>query len=498
MKRILSLILVLVFLLSAALLTFTSCGEEEGKAPEKTPSGTSDLSSKGDMFAERAAVSDELGEYDFGGRKFRIVTNKPREVFGNGEEMRNQGDLITDATLERNDRIEKRFNCDIDVVFQGNIYQLEEYVSKTVLSGVDEFDLYIGHSGITRGLFKKNLFINWYDIPNVNFDKPWWTSSTSDVLTVDGKCALAISDLCNTTKYCTMAMFFNKNLASSYDLGNLYKVALDGEWTYDYFYSLIKDVYVDEDGDGKRSFGDFYGYAQGNYDTLDTWMFAFDNPIAKKDADGIPKIAIKTDKVSGIFSTIYDLCWNTNGTYFYQWKVNNIPSDAPTWQQMFINKQTIFTTTYLNHVLYSEWRNFEDDYGILPMPKLDENQKDYYTYSFAEHTVLAVPKTAQDLTFVGTIVEALSAESYKQLTPTFYEIALKTRYLRDNESKKVLDIIIDGTVYDFAYVYGTGIGDLLSKTIMNKQYNFESNYAKYIGTAKNNMRKIIKVYDSLE
>ena len=99
----------------------------------------------------------------------------------------------------------------------------------------------------------------------------------------------------------------------------------------------------------------------------------------------------------------------------------------------------------------------------------------------------------------GTVVEALSAESYKQVTPTLYEIALKTRYLRDNESKEVLDLLIDGRVYDFGYIYDNfqGFGIMLGSLMHSQNSNFESYYAKKYGNARIHFKKIIKVFDKL-
>ena len=492
MKRYLALLLALVMLLSASLLTLTSCGEEEEEV--KRPAGEGQGNTpviEGDIFAERAAVSDDLETVDYGGRKFRIITPRPAEVYGSGENNRNKGDLLTDARLSRNETVENRFNVDVEIVYENDINQVASYVSKVVLSGVDEFDLLIGHLGATGQLVLKNLFLNWYDIPNINFDKPWWNASNKTNLSYDGKCILAVSDLNFSAIQFTYAMFFNKTLANAYDFGNLYKVALDGDWTYDYFYSLIKDVYVD-DGDGKRNSADFYGYITNKSDEANQWLWAFNNPIMGFDADGVPEIVLKTDKINTIVKNIYDLFYNTKGT-----SIHGETGGYP--RTMFVNGRCMFVPASIQFATVKELRNFEDDYGILPMPKFNEQQQDYYTMAYAEHTLLAVPKTVKDTEFVGTIVEALSAESYKQLTPTFYEIALKTRYLRDSESKKVLDTIIENTVFDFGYVYrGYGsFAEVLSTMIKEKNNNFESYYNSKISAARNHYNKVVRAFDKL-
>ncbi|MBQ5746467.1 MAG: hypothetical protein IIV81_00875, partial [Clostridia bacterium] len=397
MKRIISLILAFVMLFASLVLTLSSCGEDEETKNKGTQKPSSKPIAEGDIFAERAAVDDELPEYDFGGKKFRIVSHAPYEYFVE-EEKRNQGNLISDAKFNRNKTVEDRFNFEIVTAFSGPYTEVTPWVTKTVLSGADEFDLFCSHTASAGGIVTKNIFLNWYDIPNVDFSKPWWPDSNVEDLTYNGKCILAVSDfnyVAVSTAYC---MLFNKNLANAYDMGNLYEVVMDGDWTFDYFYNLIKDVYIDEDGDGNRSEGDFYGFQQafGYGCTISSWVWAFDNPTMKKDEDGIPAISVKTDKINIICTAIYDLCYNTNGVY-YDHKNNSAPN-------LFYSKKAIFTISSIGAPTGEYLRNFEDEYGILPLPKWDEHQEKYISSAAAEHSVIAVPKTVKDTEFVGTCI----------------------------------------------------------------------------------------------
>ncbi len=492
MKRILSLLLVFVMLLTTLVFSLASCGEEEtkkpsGSRPSSTPAG------EGDIFAERAAIDDGLGEYDFGGRKLRIVSDNPPEYFVK-EEDRNQGKLIVDAKYNRNKTVEDRFNFEIETAYTARYDDVSAWVSKTVLSGSDEFDLFCSHSASAGALVLKNVFLNWYDIPNVDFTKPWWSYSCADELTYDGKCILAVSDFNYSAISGAYCILFNKNFANSYDLGNLYEVVMNGDWTYEYFHSLVKDVYVDSDGDGDKTQGDFYGYEQDHWFgcPISSWLWAFDNPICEKDADGVPVIAVKTDKINNIVNSIYDLCHNTNGC-FYEGNNDKSPNT------LFYAKKAIFTMATLGTPTGESLRNFEDEYGLLPLPKWDENQDRYYTMASGAHSVLAVPKTMKDTEFVGTCIEALSAESYKQVVPTFYEIALKTRYLRDNESKEVLDLLIEGRTFDFGYIYGAfeTFGFMLSDMMSKANNNFESYYKRNFTGARYHIKTITRVFDKL-
>lgn len=490
MKRIISCFLALLMLFGTCSVLF-SCNETEDKEEEKNHEEKK--YDEDSIFYERSLVSDDLETVDYGGRDFRIVTHQPQEFYFE-EEERNQGDLMKDAKFARNETVENRFNVNIKLGYTGTYSEVSSYVSKTVLAGTDEFDLLLGMAVDTGSLVLKKLFLNWYDIENVNFDKPWWAESNKNELTVNGVCPIAVSDFAFSSIASTFCMSFNKNLAASYEMGNLYEIVLDGKWTFDKLIELVKGVYVD-DGNDKRDSADFYGMAHSNGSSVNTYLWSFDNPVCKKDEEGVPQIAIKTDKINNIVNDIYDLIYNTGGVYYEPAAASgtSYPSD------MFLAKKAIFVTSQLGSYISEGFRNFEDDYGVIPYPKYDENQKDYLTMADGYHSVLAVPKTVKDTAFVGTIVEALSAETWKTVTPTFYEIALKTRYLRDDESKEVLDLIINGRTFDFGYIYDgwQGYSFALQTMMNNGNANFESYYTTRFSSARYRYKSVVKAFTKI-
>ncbi len=489
MKKALSLALAIMMIFSAAALLL-ACSDDKngGKSGGEIKTYEEDS-----IFYERSLVSDDLPTVDYGGREFRVVTHNIKDIFVE-EEERNRGDLIKDAIYARNLAVENRFNVDITVVYNATYPEVSSYVQKTVLAGNDEFDLLMGMAVDTGSLVLQKVFLNWYDIEHINFDKPWWAESNKTDLTYNGKNFLAVSDLNHTAITSTYCMMFNKNLAASYELGDIYGLVLDGKWTFDKFREIIKDVYTD-DGNDTKDETDFYGLSHPNGSCVSAYLWAFDNPICVKDADGVPQIAVKTDKINNIVTDLYEMFYNTDGVYFDGSKINEKAVSG----EMFYSKKAIFTVTSLGVPTTEDFRNFEDDIGIIPYPKYDENQQDYLTMADGFHTVLAVPKTCVDTEYVGIITEALSAESWKTLTPTLYEIALKTRYLRDNESKEIMDIIIAGRTFDFGYIYDgwQGFGFMLETMMGKGDTNFESFYKTRLPNARYRYKSIIKAFDKM-
>jgi hypothetical protein len=491
-KRLLALLLALTMAFSSSILLFSCSDNEKSEKPQGNTGVSPTVTDEDSIFYERSLVSDGLGEADYGGRALRIVTYLPTE-FLIEEEERNRGDLIKDAKFARNEKVESRFNAKLELAYTGTYYGVDEYVQKTVLSGSDEFDLLLGQAVQTGPSVSKNLYLNWYDIEHVDFSKPWWYSDNAQSLTYDGKAIIAVSYFNYTSVTCTLAMYFNKDLAAAYEMGDLYALALNGKWTWDSFYETIKDIYDDRNGNNERDDADAYGFAQAVGTGLNAWFWAFDNLAVRKDGEGIPQIAVYTDKVSSIVSKIYDLCYNTDGVFYR-------PKDGGYEKDMFLAGRSVFMVAGLSHATFEEFRNFESDYGLLPLPKWDESQSKYITAADGYHTVMAVPKTCPDTEFVGRMVEALSAETWKTVVPSFYEIALRTRYLRDNESKEVLDLIINGLEFDFGYLYtGTTYNYAITLQIMMRDgmNNFESYYRANKWAAGNRLKAAIKAFDSL-
>jgi hypothetical protein len=78
-------------------------------------------------------------------------------------------------------------------------------------------------------------------------------------------------------------------------------------------------------------------------------------------------------------------------------------------------------------------RSMKDKFGIVPMPKFDEAQKEYRTMLHDQFTVISIPTTVQDerLDMVGAVLEALSSTAYKIVKPVYYEETLRTKIAQD-------------------------------------------------------------------
>ena len=91
-------------------------------------------------------------------------------------------------------------------------------------------------------------------------------------------------------------------------------------------------------------------------------------------------------------------------------------------------------------------------YGFLPVPKLDENQKEYKTVSV--DILWAVPAIhSEKIEMIGAVTEALSCQHYNYVRPAFFDTTMKGKLSDSPEDAKVLDMIPATRSIDFGYSY---------------------------------------------
>lgn len=167
-------------------------------------------------------------------------------------------------------------------------------------------------------------------------------------------------------------------------------------------------------------------------------------------------------------------------------------------EQMFMENRSLLYWILLHDI--EKFRDIKADFGILPVPKYDEAQKDYgCTVNQYHGYTMGVPVTVSDKDRAGIILEALAAKSKYTLHPAYYEIALQRKLTRDDESAVMLDIIFKSTVYDIGAIYN--FGDFSWQIIymtMTENRDIASMYTKPEKSAVNAINKTIESYQKIE
>ena len=496
MKKIsvlLTFILIIVFCAACSESTETSDIQSETTA-DGAAETLEETAEPADALEARKLISDDLPAMDFGGAEFRISATDKYAYEMDVEAI--SGDVCDDAVYERNRAVEERFNIKISNVLAAmasndNHGVHPDFIMKSVMAGDNDFELAALYVYTSEKPILAGCYLNWHDIPYINFDKPWWVSRAVDAFTINGKMYIAAGDLSVTTLTMSYVYLFNKQLAENYNVDNVYATVSDGKWTIDYLMQVTKDIYEDLDGDGIAGKTDRYGFMGGTVTDLDAYLPAFDQPIVEF-KNGVPEVVINTEKTVAAVEKLYNLYYNNGtGTYVETSYHDRLPE--------FKVDQAMFVPSRMYEV-YDELRDMTSDYGIIPYPKWDEAQAQYLTNTLDNWSALGIPKTITDPEFVGIIIEALNAESYKTVMTAYYDVALKVKFSRDQESVDMLDMITAGRTYDFSILHSTNLQRLpyiFRDLVSGKNSDFTSKYASIETAMINGLEKTIAAYNEI-
>jgi len=87
---------------------------------------------------------------------------------------------------------------------------------------------------------------------------------------------------------------------------------------------------------------------------------------------------------------------------------------------------------------------------------------------------------------------------FKYLTPAYYDISLKTKYARDDDSSEMLDLILAGRSADLGYVGNLGgFLEAIVSDVVGKKNALASTIEKNLPKLNTELEKIIDIYQDL-
>ena len=489
-KRILSLLLAAILTAS----TMTACGSAEAE--------TDAAGNAGDVSAEttpvetettRAQIEDNLPDKDFGGRNFHLLT---RELYYNKfmpEDM--TGEAVNDALYARNAKIMETYNISMSNVAPACEWGTtsttwNKNLETSVMAGDGAYDLVAGYASTVPEIVTKNILLNWHEVPYIDLSRPWWSERVSEALTVNGKLFLLTGDYSLALWEDMFGFLFNKQVALDYGIEDLYELVRNGEWTMDKLSQFCSAVANDANGDGVWNENDVYGIVSNWSTSIDTFQIGCQMDLVSHTDNGGLEITMMSEKAFDILARVNNLYNDSHGAYAYD--------DAgvlTTYDNMFANNQALFYAIFFSNI--TSLRDMETDFGILPYPKLNEAQSNYASTSRDNFDLFVLPIDVKDVEFSGLITEALCAESYRTVVPTYYDVVLKTKTSRDEESAEMIDIIRDSLTFDLGYLCSTslnGLGHIFVNLVRKNSNDLSSKFATAEKSAQAELEKMLAAY----
>ena len=411
------------------------------------------------------------------------------------------GDIVNDAVYESYLAVEERLNVDIQtVVRRGHTTDVRgdymNHIEQQIMAGDKTYDWVDIMAAYAAGRMLTGNFLNLLPLENLDLDQPWYIPNMKETVGINGRLYFISGDASLSYLKSAFCIYYNRDMAEQFQIEDLNRVAKDGKWTIDRLIELTAQTAVDLNSDGAYMLDDQLGFISHDSNHIYGYLQAMNIQLYQTNEDGSRSFTFGTDHDHAACTLVAKLKNETLGSYFFNVSNSGLgnQADYQNLSSMFIGNRVFMISAEVDDVIACGYHGMESTYGVLPYPKYNEEQENYYTTSRTTHGVFMIPTTCADPERSAAVMEAISAIRYRDVLPVYFELALKTKYSESTDTAEVFDIIHNSMVLDFGYVYNLAISspvDIYKKTldnigsfaslikaqtkIMNKKYESVSN-----------------------
>ena len=464
MSRLLSIILVavLLLLLIVGLVKFNDL-------PYETPAP----STEGDQTLLPNETDDEFYDrYDFGGEEIGIIMSGFRDAtrcitLPEGEDDTHS---VNVAVANRNKMVEELL--DVKIVPYGTVSadrmvdHMREYFSapdtKYDIVGLYQYyDLGLAYSDESAFIDIGN-----YSSKGVSLDPDvdYWDYTSYELLSYGGASYLITGDLSQSWVKSMYVSYVNADILNKYKdqiktltgYDDIYELVYSGNWTVELWCQLNEIVHVNSDGDESLTTAadqhGFLGYSAPessiNNFIVDGFLAGCHVTFSKLGYRGVPEIDYNNKVLKAYSDAMVSLYGDSRSCFVdYESDKNSV--------QYFSEGKTLVTIGTIGDA--EKLADMTAGYYILPPPKANSEQRDYYTMTGDSSNFFGIPKKSENSDAAVLTLKALGYYSKKIVTPEIYDIALKGRYTRgDAEAEKasaMIDYIRSKIYSDFLVLF---------------------------------------------
>lgn len=441
---------------------------------------------KGEEESTETAVSTEADDgyldnlpegLDFGGTEVIFLVAEPSANKGGAFSERSIGledytlgaentNKVDEVIYYRNTDVESRLNVDIvTYAFDGAIIQ--NAVLNSLLSGDSEFDVLCGYQAFDISIATQGLVLNLNDLEShnadyIDFSREYWSQSYNEAMSYSGAMYWITGDLSLRYiggMYCTFVNTVLYNNAFYNTRGDIYSLVDSGKWTLETMSQMSVAVFEDSGTKADSSDEqDILGFTLERNDMLDGMAVGAGVLFSEKGSDGEISIILSNGDRNAaaidFINKMNKILFTDRGTYYV-----TPHTHSQTSMTLFAKGNVLFTHDKV-YQAENYLTDMKEDYAIIPSPKLDSNQENYRAAIHDGCTLFGIYYNSDNIAASAASLEAMAALSYQNVTPSYYEEALKYRYSRDGESARMLDLIRDSVYIDFAFAWGNNINSI--------------------------------------
>lgn len=434
--------------LTVTAIFLSSCASGNAQDPNRSEDPT--LSAVPDPTADVSAetepeITDDLPEADFGGADVTIWADTAEfDVFYDADL---DGEVVNDAIFNRNTTVSDRFNVRLIYNLDASKWRNQQEIISSISAGTQAYDLVSGVCCYLSTTALAGCLRNLNAVDYLDFERPWYMQFVNDNIALGDKLLFTAGFFDMPSMARTLVTFYSADLAEQYGVGSLYDVVREGKWTYDCMMGVSESVLTDLDGNGVFDEKDRYGITS-QWDCIGFLYPSSGYSYVTFNDDGSVVATTPTEAVYEANELLYKLLYNSD--YYYSGYDKGGPHNYDNMRTVFTDNRALF---FINSLFYAQQDEMREmgNYGILTPPKYREDQERYGSVSSV--FVTGIPLDAPDPERSSILLEALEYESWKQVRPAYYDIALSQKYVNDPESAAMLDVVFENVHCDFSYVY---------------------------------------------
>lgn len=463
LTRILALLFAVAMLLSIVACTKDPDKEKESETPAVTDPQTPQ-ESQSQVESETEPTWETQNFYN--GETFTVLaydaagkhtwSTVPEDVFVET----NDGDILSNAVYQRGLILKDKLGVQLEVVRWHDGFGNE--LTRDISDGEYRYQLVIPQT-LAIAVLLNNTSITSVNKTGIDFTYPWYDKQTADCLTIKGKTVAVASDMTFIDKLCAIAVFYNKQLASDNDLGDLYSMVNNKEWNFTKMLEMCETVIPVVDEDGAYTVDDTYGISCQNDGAYYFYHASGLTSVSRKSNGGL-SLTFNSEESVDVLEDVLSLTSDKRVYLNAQASATKFATVAEIATH-FASGKALFLVRPLQSLF--DLSQATDNYGIIPMPMMTEGQEEYFTpVNPHASSQLCFPSKITDPSMTEDVIQWLGSYSRKNINNIFYEVVLGSRMTQDKDSPKMLDIIFESRIYDIGYVWDvTNVRSLLTSTI---------------------------------
>ncbi|MBQ8275366.1 MAG: hypothetical protein IJZ02_01920 [Clostridia bacterium] len=492
-KRLLTAFLVVLMLVPLA-----ACGNDTNP-PASVTTDPAAATTTAAPETEPAGPTPDLPEVRYEGTEL-VFVNRPADAQYYNERWLYAedytGDLINDSIYKRNVYIEEKYGVTIRTEESNNPADL---VSKASSSNDDLYDVMYESFTNTGSAALAGRLYNIADFGHVDYTKPWWDANSVEGLAYHGKLFAVVCDISLMTPVGQRGIIFNRDLAKENNLEDCYDLVKNNQWTLDKMIEMTTKISGDLDGDQQQTDADLYGFLVESGATSGSTFFLLGGC-------GVKFIEVTDDGFEEKFMnektiTILDKIRTFAADEIISRDYLALEAEGSRWiygRKLFAEDHFLFTVASSD--VFDEFNSMEmeSEYGMVPLPKYDENQAEYYHYLDPLRTCMSIPATnsQDDIERLSVLLEDMAYKSSEEVLTAFVDTVISLRRARVPELGEMVKLIRKSICYDASTLFTTlNYKSMLATAI--ETGNAASTFAGQGNVFKKRLANVAKKLDAL-